>query len=173
MGLGESEPRPFVLNAANVPFLGLSSAPTAASNCITLEFFCRSAAQRSASPRHNRGPKAHPKSRNIKKKPRLREIFRKVRANFCLRPCYTSQESKGNCSDELVQMNFFILGGFFWVDFPPLTQQKLQGQSCSKVAHLLISLQAYHLYWNYYGNHLFPIFGPAPLQKCVGEFCVV
>ena len=31
-----------------------------------------------------------------------------------------SQEREGNCSEKLVQMNFFILGGFFRVDFPPL-----------------------------------------------------
>ena len=31
-----------------------------------------------------------------------------------------SQEPNGNCSEKLVQMNFFILGGFFRVDFPPL-----------------------------------------------------
>ena len=64
-----------------------------------------------------RGPKTHPKSRNTKKKARLRELFRKVRANFCLLPCDASQEPNVNCSDELVQMNFFILGGFFRVDF--------------------------------------------------------
>ena len=72
----------------------------------------------------NRGPTTHPKSRNTPKKtPRLRELFRKVRVNFCLRPCYTSQGSPtGNCSEKLVHMNFFILGGFFRVDFPPLTK---------------------------------------------------
>ena len=43
----------------------------------------------------------------------VRELFRKVRANFCLLPCDTSQESVGNCSEKLVQMNFFIVGGFF------------------------------------------------------------
>ena len=57
-------------------------------------------------------------------KNRLRELFRKVRANFCLPPCDTSQEPNRNCSEKLVQMSFFILGGFFgWiisVDFPPL-----------------------------------------------------
>ena len=51
------------------------------------------------------------------KQPRSREPFRKVRVNFCLLPCDTSQESNGNCSDKLVQMNIFILGGFFvgWI----------------------------------------------------------
>ena len=67
-----------------------------------------------------RGPKTHPKSRDNKKTPRLRELFRKVRANFSLLPCDTSQEPNGNCSEKLVQMNFFILGGFFRVDFPPV-----------------------------------------------------
>ena len=68
-----------------------------------------------------RGPKTQPKSRNTKKTPRSHELFRKVRANFCLLLCDASQEHNENCSEELVQMNFFILGGFFRVDFPPLT----------------------------------------------------
>ena len=34
--------------------------------------------------------------------------------------CDANQEPDGNCSGKLVQMNFFILGGFFWVDFPPV-----------------------------------------------------
>ena len=72
-----------------------------------------------------RGAKTHPKSRNTKITARLRELFRKVRANFCPLPCDTSQEPDGNCSDELVQMNFFILGGFFRVDFPPLPGARL------------------------------------------------
>ena len=38
---------------------------------------------------------------------------------FCLRPCDASQEPSGNCSEKLVRMN--ILGGFFQVDFPPVT----------------------------------------------------
>ena len=58
-----------------------------------------------------------PKSRNTNKTPRLHELFRKIRANFCLLPCDKSQEPKGNCSEKLVQMNFFMLGGFFRVDF--------------------------------------------------------
>ena len=59
------------------------------------------------------GPKTHPKSGNTKKTPRPRELFREIRANFCLLPCDTSQEPNGNCSEKLVQMNFFILGGLF------------------------------------------------------------
>ena len=59
-----------------------------------------------------RGPKTHPQSRNTKKTPRPHELFRKVRANISLLSCDTSQEPNGNCSDKLVQMNFFILGGF-------------------------------------------------------------
>ena len=70
----------------------------------------------------DRGPKTHPKSRNTKRTARLREHLRKVRANFCLLPCDASQEPDGNCSHKLVQMNFFILGEFFRVDFPPLTR---------------------------------------------------
>ena len=46
-----------------------------------------------------------------KKTPRLHELFRKVRANFSLLSCDTSQEPNGHCSEKLVQMNFFILGG--------------------------------------------------------------
>ena len=71
----------------------------------------------------DRGPKTHPKSRNTKKTPRLRELFRSVRASFCLLPCDASQEHSGNCSEKLVQMNIFILGGFFRVDFPPLLKR--------------------------------------------------
>ena len=33
---------------------------------------------------------------------------------------YHESGTQWNCSDELVQMNFFILGGFFRVDFPLL-----------------------------------------------------
>ena len=50
-----------------------------------------------------------------KKTARLHKLFFfKVRANFCLFPCDTSQDPNGNCSEKLVEMNFFI-----WVDFPP------------------------------------------------------
>ena len=54
-----------------------------------------------------RGRKTHPKSRNTKKRC-LRELFRKVRANFSLLSCDTSQEPNGNCSEKFVQMNLFI-----------------------------------------------------------------
>ena len=57
--------------------------------------------------------RTHPKSRNTKKKTqRSHELFRKVRANFCLLPCDTRQELKRNCSEILVQMIFS-----FWVNF--------------------------------------------------------
>ena len=66
-----------------------------------------------------RGPKNPPqipKSQNTKKRLRVRELFRKVRVIFCLLPCSASQEPNGNCSEKLVQMNCFILGGFFgWI----------------------------------------------------------
>ena len=62
-----------------------------------------------------------------KQTPRSRELFRRVRVNFCLLPCDTSQGPNGNCSEKLVEMNFFILGGFFRVDFPPLGG----GQTCN------------------------------------------
>ena len=39
-----------------------------------------------------------------------------VRVNFWLLPSDTSWEPNRNCSEKLVQMNFFILGGFFgWI----------------------------------------------------------
>ena len=57
--------------------------------------------------------KTHPKSQNAQKKTRrLRELFRKVRANFCLLPCEISQEPSRNCSEKLIQLNFLT-----WVDF--------------------------------------------------------
>ena len=40
-----------------------------------------------------------------------RELFKS------LLPCDTSQESSGYCPEKLVQMNLFILGGFFRMDF--------------------------------------------------------
>ena len=48
-----------------------------------------------------------------KKTLRLRELFQKVCANFCLVPCNMSQEPNANCSEKLVQMNFFIY--FVWI----------------------------------------------------------
>ena len=40
----------------------------------------------------------------------------KVRANFCLLPRHMSQESNRHCSEKLVQINLFILGGFLvWI----------------------------------------------------------
>ena len=57
-------------------------------------------------------PKTTPKT------PRLHELFRKIRANFCLLPCDTSQEPNGNCSEKLVQTNLFYFGWFLGVDFP-------------------------------------------------------
>ena len=62
-----------------------------------------------------KGPKPTPNLTTIEKT-RLHKMFRKVRANFCLLPCDTSQEPNGNCPEKLVQMNFLILGGFFgWI----------------------------------------------------------
>ena len=54
----------------------------------------------------NRGPKTH-------KTPRLHELFRKVRVNFCLLPCDASQEPNGNCSEK----NLFRWTFLFWVAF--------------------------------------------------------
>ena len=50
----------------------------------------------------------------------LRGLFRKVRTNFCLFLCDMSQQPSRNCSDKLVQVKVFILGGFWGVDCPPL-----------------------------------------------------
>ena len=65
-----------------------------------------------------RGPKTHPKSRNTKKTPRSRELFRKVRANFSLLPCDTSQEPqrklfRKTCSDELFYFGWILFGWIF------------------------------------------------------------
>ena len=67
-----------------------------------------------------RGPKTSPTSRNTKKRLCSHELFRKVRVNICLIPCDQGQEPNGHCSEELVQVNVFILGGFYRVDFPPV-----------------------------------------------------
>ena len=61
-----------------------------------------------------RKPTQNPK---IQKTLRSHEHFRKVRANFCLLSSDTSQEPNGNCSEKLVQMNFFILGWNFSAGF--------------------------------------------------------
>ena len=57
--------------------------------------------------------------------------------NFCLLRCDTSQEPNGNCSGKLVQMNSFILGGFFRVDFPPLNSVANRARRDTKGAGLL------------------------------------
>ena len=99
-----------------------------------------------------RGPNIHPKSRSTKKNTAFtRTFFRKVRVNFSLLPCDTSQEPNGNCSEKLVQMNFFILGGFFRVDFPPLRLGSVPGTVWRQVlGHPgrpdLISVQ-FHIDW--------------------------
>ena len=63
----------------------------------------------------------------IQKTLRLREHFRKVRANFCLLPCYTSQEPKGNCVQKyLFRWTFLFWVDFFRVDFPPLIHRSLR-----------------------------------------------
>ena len=50
----------------------------------------------------NRGPKTHPKSRNTKKPPCLRELFQKVRANFCCFPV-----TRVRNPTKIVQKNLF------------------------------------------------------------------
>ena len=70
-----------------------------------------------------------------KKTPCSRELFRKVRANFCLLPCDASQETNRNCSEKLVQMNFFILGGFFRVENFSTIEFSLSKIYCRGVSH--------------------------------------
>ena len=60
-----------------------------------------------------RGPRTHPKSRNTKKHRVYTNSVRKVFVNFCLLPCDASQEPNRDCSENLVQMNFFIFGWIF------------------------------------------------------------
>ena len=61
-------------------------------------------------------PTQHPEiPQTTKKTPRLHDFFRKVRANFCLLPCDTSQEPNGYCSDKFVQMNSFYFGWMFLI----------------------------------------------------------
>ena len=59
-----------------------------------------------------RGPRTHPKSRNIPKTGRLRELFRKVRANFCLPPVRRVRKPT-----EIVQKNLFrwLFSCFGWI----------------------------------------------------------
>ena len=60
----------------------------------------------------------HPKSQIPEKNTAFtRSFFRKVRANFSLLSCDASEERNRNCSETLIQANFFILGGFFQIDF--------------------------------------------------------
>ena len=67
-----------------------------------------------------RDPQTHPKSRNTKKNTAFMRTFSKSSRELFPASCETSQEPNANCSEKLVQMNFFILGGFFRVDFPPV-----------------------------------------------------
>ena len=55
-----------------------------------------------------------------KKNTRSRELFEKVRANFSLLPCDTSQEPNGSCSENSFRWTFLFWVDFFRVDFPPL-----------------------------------------------------
>ena len=64
-----------------------------------------------------------PQIPKYQKTPRLHKLFRKVRANFCLLPCDTSQGPNRDCSEKLVQMSFFILGAFFRVGFHPVNSR--------------------------------------------------
>ena len=74
-----------------------------------------------------RGPEAHPKSGNTE----LFFLFRKVRTDFFLLPRVMSQEPNRNCLRKLAQLNFFILGGFYRVDFPPLSKRSLGSEAKS------------------------------------------
>ena len=70
-----------------------------------------------------KGPKAHTKLRNTQQSV-YANFFEKF-ASFCLLPCDTSQEPNGNCSEKLDQRNFFILGDFFRVYFPPVIKRRI------------------------------------------------
>ena len=95
-------PQPNVLGPKTVPFLGStanwqmalvrpppSPRPDCARGFLRLPGFGHGS--------------THPKSPNNPKTPCLHELFRKVRAKFCMVPCDTSQEPK---------INLF----YFWVD---------------------------------------------------------
>ena len=79
------------------------------------------------------GPKPHPKSRNTKK--------HHVHAE----PCNTSQETNGNCSEKIVQVNFFILGGFFRVDFPCEIRPPKRGPKIGAARRLSRSVRSLQL----------------------------
>ena len=71
-----------------------------------------------------RKPTPNPKvSKRTPRSCKLHEFFRKLRANFHHLSCDTSQDPNGDCSEQLVQMNFFILGGGIF----------LLGITCSRI----------------------------------------
>ena len=80
-----------------------------------------------------RGPITHPKSRNTPKTACLRELFQKVRANFCLLPCATSQEPNGNYSDELFYFGWIFSGGFSSPENYCLSPQERQKNPLSRL----------------------------------------
>ena len=78
-----------------------------------------------------------PKIPKYQKTPRLRELLRKVRANFCLLPCNTSQERDRNCSDKLVQMDFFNFGWIFSGGFSS-SDLHLSNPACLLILKLVV-----------------------------------
>ena len=61
------------------------------------------------------------KNPKIPKKHRVyAKFFEKFARTFAFFWCDASQEASRNYSEKLVQMNFFILGGFFRLDFLPV-----------------------------------------------------
>ena len=70
----------------------------------------------------NRGPITHPKSRNTKKNTAFTRTFSKSSRELFPASLWDESGRNWNCSEKLVQVNFFILGGFFRVDFPPVTK---------------------------------------------------
>ena len=64
--------------------------------------------------KHTQNPEFRQKTR------RLHELFRKVRVNSCLLPVTRVRNPTEFVQKKLVQTNYFILGGFLGVDFPPV-----------------------------------------------------
>ena len=91
----------------------------------------------------------HPKSRNTKRHCIHTNFFEKF-ARTCLLPCAMRQESNGNCSEKLVQMNFFG-GGFSPVDFllwPTFAARLTFCVLLSVEGHYLLNFGVSHFRWH-------------------------
>ena len=65
--------------------------------------------------RPTRNPELPKKKRRV-----YTNFFEKFARTFAFFPVTRVRTPDGNCSEKLVQINFFFLGGFFRVDFPAL-----------------------------------------------------